>query len=165
MIGDYFVTASCGEDAWALMTMICTNPVGRMMMTYRSPDFRSWSRAKALSQLFLLVNQVELFVIAGKREQPIDLRGAPPVDCGEESLRARLDPFVGPIESTALGQQLVQYLDRLLVQTAGEKRQALINVLNKELGTTDIVSAKTYMEDSLRLVVHMIMSEPEYQLG
>ena len=46
-----------------------------------------------------------------------------------------------------------------------ERRQALIAFLNKELGTTDISAAKTYMEDSLRLLIHLMMSEPEYQLS
>jgi hypothetical protein len=44
-------------------------------------------------------------------------------------------------------------------------RQKLIAFLNKELGTTDISVAKTYLEDPLRLVLHLIMSQPEYQLG
>jgi hypothetical protein len=44
-------------------------------------------------------------------------------------------------------------------------RQKLIKFLNDELGTTDLSVAKTYMEDSLRLVLHLIMSQPEYQLG
>jgi hypothetical protein len=51
------------------------------------------------------------------------------------------------------------------VPLPGEKRQALINFLNRELGTGDIAVAKTYMEDSLRLLLHLIMSEPEYQLS
>ena len=46
-----------------------------------------------------------------------------------------------------------------------ERRQALITFLNKELGTTDVSAAKTYMEDSLRLFIHLLMSEPEYQLS
>jgi Protein of unknown function (DUF1800) len=46
-----------------------------------------------------------------------------------------------------------------------EKRQMLIQFLDKELGTKDIDVAKTYMEDSLRLLLHLIMSEPEYQLS
>ena len=49
--------------------------------------------------------------------------------------------------------------------SSAEKRQALINFLNRELGTADIAVAKTYMEDSLRLLLHLIMSEPEYQLS
>jgi uncharacterized protein (DUF1800 family) len=50
------------------------------------------------------------------------------------------------------------------VPPADEKRQALVNLLTKELGTSDIAGAKTYMEDSLRLLLHLLMSEPEYQL-
>ena len=34
----------------------------------------------------------------------------------------------------------------------------------RNLGATDIALAQTYMEDSLRLVLHLIMSQPEYQL-
>jgi hypothetical protein len=37
--------------------------------------------------------------------------------------------------------------------------------LNRELGTTDIGAARTYLEDPLRWVLHLIMSQPEYQLG
>jgi hypothetical protein len=46
-----------------------------------------------------------------------------------------------------------------------EKRRALVKFLSGELGTADIATAKTYMEDSLRLLLHLILSEPEYQLG
>jgi len=51
------------------------------------------------------------------------------------------------------------------VPPAAEKRQALVRLLTKELGTSDIEAAKTYMEDSLRLLLHLLMSEPEYQLS
>jgi hypothetical protein len=51
------------------------------------------------------------------------------------------------------------------VPPAPEKRQMLVQFLNKELGTKDVEVAKTYMEDSLRLLLHLIMSEPEYQLS
>ena len=44
-------------------------------------------------------------------------------------------------------------------------RRDLVAFLNKELGTSDISEAKTYMEDSLRLLAHLIMSQPEYQLA
>jgi hypothetical protein len=36
--------------------------------------------------------------------------------------------------------------------------------LTKELGTDSIDRAKTYMEDALRMTVHLIMSTPEYQI-
>jgi hypothetical protein len=63
--------------------------------------------------------------------------------------------------------QVVDYfIQRFMrVPPANEKRQAMIAFLTKELGTSDIGAAGTYMEDSLRLLVHLIMSEPEYQLS
>ncbi len=51
------------------------------------------------------------------------------------------------------------------VPPADDKRKALIAFLNKESGTTDVETAKTYMEDSLRLLLHLLLSEPEYQLS
>jgi hypothetical protein len=62
--------------------------------------------------------------------------------------------------------QVVDYLIRrfMRVPPGDEARQKLIAFLNKDLGTTDIAVAQTYMEDSLRLVLHLIMSQPEYQL-
>ncbi len=41
----------------------------------------------------------------------------------------------------------------------------LVAFLDKELGTSDIDRAETYMEDGLRMVLHLIMSQPEYQLS
>jgi hypothetical protein len=63
--------------------------------------------------------------------------------------------------------EAVDYLIRrfMRVPPAAEKRKAMIDLLNKELGTTDVTAAKTYMEDPLRLLLHLIMSEPEYQLS
>jgi len=51
------------------------------------------------------------------------------------------------------------------VPPGADARRKLIEFLNKELGTTDVGVAQTYMEDSLRLVLHLIMSQPEFQLG
>jgi Protein of unknown function (DUF1800) len=62
--------------------------------------------------------------------------------------------------------QVVDYFIRrfMRVPPGAEARQKLIAFLDKDLGTTDIAAAQTYMEDSLRLVLHLIMSQPEYQL-
>jgi uncharacterized protein (DUF1800 family) len=48
---------------------------------------------------------------------------------------------------------------------AADDRQALIDFLDKELGTNRIEPAVSYLEEPLRLLVHLIMSAPEYQLG
>jgi hypothetical protein len=57
------------------------------------------------------------------------------------------------------------FLARFLsVQPAADARARLIKFLDTDLGTSDIARADTYMEDSLRMLTHLIMSLPEYQL-
>ncbi len=62
--------------------------------------------------------------------------------------------------------QVVDYLTRrfMRVPPGDDARKKMIVFLDKDLGTSDIAAAQTYMEDSLRLVLHLIMSQPEYQL-
>ena len=52
-----------------------------------------------------------------------------------------------------------------LVPPSPAERARLAAFLEKELGTKDIAHAQTYMEESLRMVLHLILSLPEYQLG
>jgi uncharacterized protein (DUF1800 family) len=61
-------------------------------------------------------------------------------------------------------------VDRLLlrflsVPVDANARAALIAFLDDQLGTSDLVRAKSYLEEPLRLVAHLIMSAPEYQLA
>lgn len=62
--------------------------------------------------------------------------------------------------------QVVDYfLARFMrVQPAADARARLIKFLDTDLGTSDVARADTYMEDSLRMLAHLIMSLPEYQL-
>jgi len=53
----------------------------------------------------------------------------------------------------------------LRVPAAPATRDAFVEFLTRELGTSSIERARTYMEDALRLTVHLIMSTPEYQLA
>jgi hypothetical protein len=53
----------------------------------------------------------------------------------------------------------------MTVAPSDNVRAKLVDFLNKELGTSDIAAAQTYMEYSLRLTLHLIMSQPEYQLS
>ena len=46
-----------------------------------------------------------------------------------------------------------------------KQRQALIAFLDQELATSDVQEAQSWMEDPLRMLLHLIMSTPEYQLG
>jgi uncharacterized protein (DUF1800 family) len=57
---------------------------------------------------------------------------------------------------------LLRYMSAPIGKT---ERGMLIDFLDRELGTSDIARADSYLEDPLRLLVHLIMSQPEYQLG
>jgi uncharacterized protein (DUF1800 family) len=83
-------------------------------------------------------------------------RNAARFDLGEMLL-------AGGAKTTA---EAVDYLTaRLLrVPAANAARDALVAFLTQELGTEDLERAKTYMEDALRMTVHLVMSTPEYQL-
>jgi uncharacterized protein (DUF1800 family) len=63
--------------------------------------------------------------------------------------------------------QVVDYLIRrfMRVPPSEDVRHELVAFLDRELGTSDISQAKTYLEEPLRLVLHLIMSQPEYQLS
>ena len=52
----------------------------------------------------------------------------------------------------------------LRVPVAAEMRDGLVELLEEELGTSDLDRARTYLEDPLRMVTHVIMSTPEYQI-
>ena len=50
------------------------------------------------------------------------------------------------------------------VPTATATREGFVTFLTNELGTGTLERAKSYMEDALRMTVHLIMSTPEYQI-
>jgi uncharacterized protein (DUF1800 family) len=52
----------------------------------------------------------------------------------------------------------------LRVPLDDDVRATLISFLEQQLGTSELALAASYMERPLRLVVHLIMSSPEYQL-
>ncbi len=66
-------------------------------------------------------------------------------------------------DTTAVVNYLVHRF--MTVAPSDNVRAKLVDFLNKELGTSDIAAAQTYMEYSLRLTLHLIMSQPEYQLS
>jgi hypothetical protein len=72
--------------------------------------------------------------------------------------------FVEQVKSTA---DAVDALSRrfLSVPIDDEARAATIAFLNEQIGTDDLVRARSYLEEPLRLVAHLIMSAPEYQLA
>ncbi len=63
-------------------------------------------------------------------------------------------------------QAVDYFLGRLLsVAPHSADRARLVEFLNAELGTDQIPVAQSYLEEPLRLLLHLIMSLPEYQLG
>ncbi len=52
----------------------------------------------------------------------------------------------------------------LRMPVSADVRDALVTFLDDELGTPDVGRARTYLEDPLRMVAHLIMSTPEYQI-
>jgi hypothetical protein len=62
--------------------------------------------------------------------------------------------------------EAVDYLMWRMVRVPGAKatRDRFASFLTNELGTDSIDRARTYMEDPLRMTVHLIMSTPEYQI-
>jgi hypothetical protein len=63
--------------------------------------------------------------------------------------------------------EVVDYMIQRFMRVApsGDTRRMLVSFLDGELGTNDITVAQTYLEQPLRLLLHLIMSQPEYQLG
>ena len=64
-------------------------------------------------------------------------------------------------------QEVVEYFAaRFISVPIGEEvKDQLSAYLTQELGTEQISRAETYMEEPLRVLLHMILSRPEYQLG
>ena len=53
----------------------------------------------------------------------------------------------------------------LRVPVSAQTRAEIVAFFNSELGTDSIERASTYLEDPLRMVAHLIMSTPEYQIN
>jgi hypothetical protein len=79
---------------------------------------------------------------------------------------ARLDLTALVLANAATTGEAVDYLLArfLRVPPSSALRVALADFLTKELGTGSLERAATYMEDALRMTVHLVMSSAEYQL-
>ncbi len=79
--------------------------------------------------------------------------------------RFNLTQIVLDSGSATTGEAVDALLGRLLrMPVSSDTRDALVALLDNELGTSDLSRAQTYMEDPLRMVTHVIMSTPEYQI-
>ena len=67
--------------------------------------------------------------------------------------------------ATTSGEAVDYFTWRMLrVPPATTTRDRLVAFLTGELGTESLDRAKTYLEDPLRMTVHLVMSTPEYQM-
>jgi hypothetical protein len=83
-----------------------------------------------------------------------------------DTARLDLSAMVRANRLATTSQTVDYFLGRfMLVQPGPEARARLVRFLDEDLGTSDMAVADTYMEDSLRMLAHLIMSLPEYQLS
>ena len=79
--------------------------------------------------------------------------------------RINLTEIVLDSGAATTGEAVDALLGRFLrMPVSSDLRDALVALLDDELGTPDLSRAQTYMEDPLRMVTHLIMSTPEYQI-
>ena len=64
-------------------------------------------------------------------------------------------------------REAVDYLTArfLSVGLDSDTRQRIAEFLSRELGTSELAGTETFLEEPLRLTLHLILSLPEYQLG
>jgi hypothetical protein len=83
-----------------------------------------------------------------------------------DTARLDLSAMVRQNKLSTTAQAVDYFLRRFMrVQPGADARARLIAFLDKDLSTSDMAGADTYMEDSLRVLAHLIMSLPEYQLS
>jgi hypothetical protein len=77
-----------------------------------------------------------------------------------------LSQIVQEAGATTTSEAVAHLCQRFLrTPLAPQASAQLIDTLNAELGTTQLAEAQTYMEHALRVVAHLIMSAPQYQLA
>ena len=79
--------------------------------------------------------------------------------------RINLTQIVLDSGAATTGEAVDALLGRFLrIPVSSDLRDAFVALLDDELGTPNLSRAQTYMEDPLRMVTHLIMSTPEYQI-
>ena len=69
-------------------------------------------------------------------------------------------------EITTTSEVIDYFIQRFMrVAPGADSRAMLIEFLTNDLGTVNILEAQSYMEDSLRMTLHLLLSQPEYQLS
>ncbi len=80
--------------------------------------------------------------------------------------RLQLGPLVQADGAKTASQAVDALLRRfVVVSVAPATRARLVAFLERELGTTDLQAARSYLDEPLRQTLHLILALPEYQLG
>lgn len=120
-------------------------------------DGASLSRADGIQETF----NTRYASLVGYQEALRKLKPTP-----RAAAQFSLTEMVRQAKATTTTEAVDALLVRFLrVPVASSARQSLIDMLDKELGTTALSEAETYAEHPLRLVAHLIMSAPQYQLA
>ena len=135
--GQNFTTAIALEDETAEMTAFnMANRERDELFNTRVSGYRAWAEA------------VRKLIPTPRGAARIDLTRTV-LDAGAATTSDAVDYLLG------------RFL-RMPIPT--DFRDGLVALLGEELGTTDLARANTYLEDPLRMVTHLIMSTPEYQI-
>ena len=102
--------------------------------------------------------------LASYRGWQMALERVKPIPRG--TARLRLADLV-MAEGSRTARQAVDALLRrfVVVGVAPSTRARLVAFLERELGTTDLLAARSYLDEPLRQTLHLILALPEYQLG
>lgn len=83
-----------------------------------------------------------------------------------DSASVQISDLVKQAQAKSCGDAVDALIARFLtVPLSPSQRSELIEWLRRDLGTDQLKIAETYMEDSLRQLLHILLSLPEYQLG
>ncbi len=80
--------------------------------------------------------------------------------------RLNLSKMITDQQVTTTAGAVDYFIARFMRVAPGtDARNMLVDFLSNELGTSSIGEAESYMEDALRMTLHLLLSQPEYQLS
>ncbi|MEI7932511.1 MAG: DUF1800 family protein, partial [Alphaproteobacteria bacterium] len=82
-----------------------------------------------------------------------------------DTAQINLTAMLNAAGAKTTGEAVDHFVSRFMrVPPGAEARSRMVAFLDSELGTSDLTAAESYMEQPLRMTLHLVMSQPEYQL-
>jgi len=82
-----------------------------------------------------------------------------------DTAQINLSAMLAAAGAKTTGEAVDHFITRFMRVPPGAAAKArMVAFLDNELGTTDLKAAESYMEQPLRMTLHLVMSQPEYQL-